>query len=173
MDDMICTGNYMNLLEYFKETMMKGFAMSDLGRMKLFLGVEVIQDSKGMFITHQKYATEILIIFGMENSNYVQNSMVSGHKMSKEGSGAAVYPTKFKQLIGSLRYLTVTRPDLIFSVKLVSRYMEQPNEQPNKQHMLAAKRILRYVQGTIGFDIQYKKGFFFFEHSTIKDKDRV
>lgn len=69
----------------------------------------------------------------------MKNPMVPGHKLSREGAGEDVNPTVFKQLIGSLRYLIVTRPDLTFSVNLVSRYMESPNEL----HMLAAKRILR------------------------------
>lgn len=90
--------------------------------------------------------------FGMESCNPVRNPIVPGNRLTKEGVGPSVDSTSFKQLVGSLRYLTVTRPDLIYSVNLVSRYMENPTEQ----HMLAAKRILRYLQGTIGFGIQYK-----------------
>lgn len=84
----------------------------------------------------------------------MKNPIVPGNNLSKVGAGDAVDSTDFKQLVGSLRYLTATRPDLIFSVNLVSKYMENPNEQ----HMLAAKRILRYVQGTAGYGIRYKRG---------------
>lgn len=97
-----------------------------------------------IFINQQKYVVDILKKFGMESCNSVRNPIVLGHKLSKEGARPAVDSTTFKQLVGRLRYLTATRPDLIFSVKLVSRYMENPNEQ----HMLAAKKILRYVQET-------------------------
>lgn len=137
----------------FKESMMKEFAMTDLGKMKYFLGVEVIQDEVGIFINQRKYAEEILVKFGMENCNSVKNPIVPGHKLSKDGGGVEVNSTMFKQIVGSLRYLTVTRPDLVYVVNLVSRYMESPTEL----HMLAVKRILRYVQGTKGLGVQYKR----------------
>jgi len=78
-----------------------------------------------------------------------KNPIVPGYKLSKEGGGDVVDSTTFKQLVGSLRYLTPTRPDLVYSINLVSRYKEKPSEQ----HMLAAKRILRYVQGTSAYGI--------------------
>lgn len=154
VDDLIYTGNSAAMMESFKESTMKEFSMTDLGVMKYFLGVEVVQGEEGIFITQQKYAKEILRRYGMEGCNSVKNPVVPGHKLTRAGSGEAVDPTTFKQLVGSLRYLTVTRPDLIYSVNLISRYMEAPTEQ----HMLAAKRVLSYVQGTTDFGIQYKKG---------------
>ena len=153
VDDLIYTGNSVTMLERFKKSMMNEFSMTDLGGMKYFLGVEVIQGEQGIFINQQKYAEEILERYGMESCNSVRNPIVPGHKLTRPGAGENVDPTTFKQLVGSLRYLIVTRPDLIYSVNLVSRYMEQPNEQ----HMLAAKRILRYVRGTTELGIQYKR----------------
>lgn len=154
VDDLIYTSDSEMMLESFKTSMKREFAMTDLGRMKYFLGVEVIQDEEGIFISQKKYARDMLKKFGMEVCNAVRNPIVTGNKLTRRGAGAMVNPTAFKQLVGSLRYLTATRPDLIYSVNLVSRYMEEPTEQ----HMLAAKRILRYVQGTIEFGIQYKRG---------------
>ncbi|XP_019091415.1 PREDICTED: uncharacterized protein LOC109128812 [Camelina sativa] len=154
VDDLIYTGNSTVMLEEFKVSMMSEFSMTDLGKMKYFLGVEVVQDEKGIFISQKKYAEETLRKYGMEECNAVKNPMVPGNKLSREGAGEEVNPTTFKQLVRSLRYLTATRPDLIYSVNLVSRYMERPNEQ----HMATAKRILRYVQGTRDFGIQYKYG---------------
>jgi len=154
VDDLIYTGSSMDMIEKFKTSMMEEFSMTDLGRMKYFLGVEVIQDETGIFINQRKYAAEILKTYGMEDCNPVKNPIVPGQKLTKEGAGELVDSTKYKQLIGSLRYLTTTRPDLIYSVNLVSRYMESPTEL----HMLAVKRILRYVKGTQGYGIQYKRG---------------
>ena len=154
VDDLIFTGNSEEMLEEFKASMKEEFSMTDLGRMKYFLGVEVIQDEEGIFIGQKKYAEDTLKKFGMESCNSVKNPIVPGHKLSKEGDGPPVDATMFKQIVGSLRYLTATRPDLIYSVNLVSRYMEKPKEQ----HLLAVKRILRYVQGTTNFGIQYKRG---------------
>lgn len=153
VDDLIYMGNNTGMLEEFKETMKKEFAMTDLGVMKYFLGVEVVQDEAGIFICQKKYAEEILTKFGMETCNSVRNPIVPGQKLTKEEVGDAVNSTQFKQLVGSLRYLTATRPDLMFSVNLVSRYMEEPREQ----HLLVVKRILRYVQGTVTMGIRYKR----------------
>lgn len=152
VDDLIYTGNSEEMLEEFKASMKDEFSMTDLGRMKYFLGIEVIQDEEGIFIGQKKYAEDILEKFGMASCNFVKNPMVPGQKLSKEGYGPPVDATMFKQMVGSLRYLTATRPDLIYSVNLVSRYMEKPTEQ----HLLAVKRILRYVRGTTGYGIQYK-----------------
>ena len=69
VDDLIFTGNNEDMFERFKESMKKEFAMSDLGKMKYFLGVEVIQDHHGIFINQMKYAHEVLERFGMLNSN--------------------------------------------------------------------------------------------------------
>lgn len=84
VDDLIYTGNSETLLKHFKISMMKEFAMTDLGMMKYFLGVEVTQDEHGIFISQQKYAVEILDKFGMESCNSVRNTIVPGQKLSKE-----------------------------------------------------------------------------------------
>lgn len=154
VDDLIYTSNSATMLEEFRSAMEKEFAMTDLGKIKYFLGVEVTQNEKGIFICQKKYAEETLKKYGMEDCNSVRNPMVRGIKLSKEGSGGRVDPTSFKQLVGSLRYLTATRPDMIYSVNMVSRFMESPTEQ----HLAAAKRILRYVKGTSDFGIQYGRG---------------
>ena len=154
VDDLIYTSNSEVLLEKFRKSMEKEFAMTDLGRMKFFLGVEVIQDERGIFINQKKYAMDTLKKYGMEECNSVRNPMVPGNRLTKDGDGTSVDATSFKQLVGSLKYLTATRPDLIYSVNLVSRYMENPGAL----HLAAAKRILRYVKGTNGFGIQYKRG---------------
>lgn len=154
VDDLIYTGNSTEMIEKFKGSMMREFSMTDLGKMRYFLGVEVVQDKKGIFVNQKKYAEETLKKYGMEECNSIKNPMVPGHKLTKAGDGEEFNRTTFKQLVGSLRYLTATKPDLIYSVNLVSRYMENPNEQ----HMVTAKRILRYIQGTRGFGIQYKYG---------------
>ena len=154
VDDLIYTRNSTEMFEEFKSSMMNEFSMTDLGKMRSFLGVEVVQDKKVIFITQRKYAEEILKKYEMEECNPVMNPMVPGQKLTKAGAGEEVNPTTFKQLVGSLRYLIATRPNLIYLVNLVSRYMESPNEQ----HMVAEKRILTYIQGTRDFGIQYKYG---------------
>lgn len=149
VDDLIFTGNCEELFEDFKCSMKKNFAMSDLGKMRYFLGVEVTQNAKGIFIHQQKYANEILSKFGMEDCNFVCNPIVPGIKLSKDETGKCIDATKFKQIIGSLMYLLATA----YSVCLIARYMERPTEM----HQACVKRILGYLKGTITLGVLYKK----------------
>ncbi|KAJ8899766.1 hypothetical protein K2173_019466 [Erythroxylum novogranatense] len=154
VDDLIFTGNDEVMLKEFKSSMKEEFEMTDLGKMKYFLGVEVIQDEDGIFIHQKKYAGEILERFNLQNANDVKNPIVPGVKLSKEGDGNRVDCMLYKQLIGSLMYITTTRPDLMFVVCLLSRYIMDPRDE----HMQVAKRVLRYIKGTLGFGVFYKRG---------------
>ncbi|MCI44998.1 copia-type polyprotein, partial [Trifolium medium] len=91
--------------------MMSQFAMTDLGKMKYFLGIEVQQTKEGIFIHQMKYATEMLRKFGMENCNKVCSPIVPGCKLVKNESGKASDAKVYKQMVGSLMYLLATRPD--------------------------------------------------------------
>ena len=84
----------------------------------------------------------------MENSNSVHNPIVSGCKLVKDENGVVVDETLFKQMVGCLMYLTTTRPDLMFAVSLIYRYMGKPTEL----HLLAAKRIMRHLKGTLDLE---------------------
>jgi hypothetical protein len=154
VDDLIYTGNDTKMVEEFKESMKMRFAMTDLGKMRYFLGVEVSQNKKGIFIYQHKYASEILSRFGMEECNKVCSPIVPGYKLVKDENGKASDSTAYKQMVGCLMYLLATRPDLAFSVCLVARYMERPTEM----HVAAVKRILRYLKGSLSFGIWYKNG---------------
>ncbi|XP_048618548.1 uncharacterized mitochondrial protein AtMg00810-like [Brassica napus] len=131
--------------------MTKEFEMTDIGLMSYYIGIEVKQEENGLFITQEGYAKEVLKKFKMDDSNPVCTPMECGVKLSKEEEGESVDPTLFKSLVGSLRYLTCTRPDILHAVGVVSRYMEHPTTT----HFKAAKRILRYIKGTINFGLYY------------------
>ena len=154
IDDLIYTGNDMELCEKFKKAMKSEFDMSDLGKMKYFLGVEIQQTSEGIHVTQMKYAGEILERFGMTHCNSVQNPIVPGTKLTRDEGEANEDATWFKQLIGSLMYLSVTRPDIVFVVCRLSRFMNEPKSS----HVAAAKRVLRYVKGTASLGLFYKRG---------------
>lgn len=154
VDDLIYTGDDENMMVEFKESMMKEFDMTNLGKMKYFLGIEVVQFDGGIFINQAKYVMEVLRRFGIKHSNFVENPMVPGFKISKDENGIEMDGSFLKQLIESMMYLTATRPDIMYVVSLLSRYMSRPTEL----HHLAAKRILRYLQGTTRFGILYGKG---------------
>nr|KYP44456.1 Retrovirus-related Pol polyprotein from transposon TNT 1-94 [Cajanus cajan] len=154
VDDLIYTSNDESLMSAFKNSMKKEFDMTDLGRMRFFLGIEVLQEDDGIYIYQRKYALEVLRRFGMSDSNFFKVPIVPGCKLSKDETGMKVDETRYKQLVGSLMYITATRLNLMFSVSLISRFMSQPTQI----HMQVAKRVLRYLQGTVDFGIFYKKG---------------
>ncbi|KAJ8628309.1 hypothetical protein MRB53_021616 [Persea americana] len=90
----------------------------------------------------------------MSNCNPVSTPVATGLRLTKEREGRDINPTLFKSLIGSLRYLTITRPDIVYAVGLLSQYMEIPKES----HWVAAKRILRYIKGTMDLGLFYDYG---------------
>ncbi|XP_059658417.1 uncharacterized mitochondrial protein AtMg00810-like [Cornus florida] len=87
----------------------------------------------------------------MEDCKLVNTPMKVGIKLSREKDRETMDPTFFKSLVGSLRYLTCIRPDILFAVGLVNRFMERPTIT----HFKAAKRILRYIKGTLDFGLFY------------------
>ena len=138
----------------FKNSMLREFDMTDLGTMRFFLGIEVLQRSYGIYICQKKYALEVLKRFRMENNNLVHNSIVPGCKLYTNENGVHVDKTLFQQIMGCLMYLTATRPNLMFAISLISMYMTKPT----KLHLMATNRILRYLKGAIGLRVFYKKG---------------
>ena len=141
------------MMSSFKCSIMHVFEMTDMGKMKFFLGIEVSQQNNGIFICQKKYALEILKRFGMLESHEVNSPIVPGSKLSKDADGVAIDESYYKKIVGSLMYLTTIHPDLVYNVSLISRYMAKPT----KLHLQAAKRILRYLKGTFDYGIMYKK----------------
>ena len=124
--DLIFLGNNDEMIEEFKGTMTREFEMTDLGFLKFFLSFEVKQGETGIFISQETYAKEILKKYKMTNYNPVSILMEPGEKLSKYDEGERVDANRYRSLVGSLRYLTCTRPDLSLSVSIISRFMEEP-----------------------------------------------
>ncbi|XP_039038603.1 uncharacterized mitochondrial protein AtMg00810-like [Hibiscus syriacus] len=154
VDDLIYTGDDEDMIIDFKNSMMKVFDMSDLGKMRFFLCIEVLHEPNGIFLCQRKYTREVLKRFGKIESKPVNIPIVLRTKMNKDEDGVLVDGTYFKQLVRSLMFLTTTRSDIMFSASLISRYMARPTEL----HLQAGKRILRYLNGTSNYGILYKKG---------------
>ena len=153
VDDMIYTGSSVQLINEFKEAMMKMFEMSDLGKLSYFLGLEVQQGEDGIFLSQQKYANDILSQFSMVGCKTVGTPMNVSEKLTSDDGTGIADARKFRSLVGRLIYLTHTRPDLTYAVGIVSRFMHCPS----KQHFGAAKRILRYIAGTTSYGIWYSR----------------
>lgn len=125
--------------------------MTDMGLMRYFLGLEVLQTLEGIFLSQSKYAFQILERFAMKDCKPVATLVECGVSLIKASDGKPVDSTYYKSVVGCLRYLTCTRPDILFSVGLVSRFMENPTIT----HLKAVKRILRYVKGTYDYGLFY------------------
>ncbi|CAL2257015.1 unnamed protein product [Prunus armeniaca] len=154
VDDLIFTGNDESMFRKFKHSMMTEFDMTDLGKMSYFLGLEVLQRSEGIYVCQRKYAQAVPERFNMNQCNAVHNPIVPRFKMMKDEEGVAIDNTLYKRIVGSLMYLTATRPDMMYVINLISRFMERPTEL----HLNAAKRVLRYLKGTVRFGLFYRKG---------------
>jgi len=125
--------------------MKANFKMSDLGLLHYYLGVEVTQSETGITICQSAYAAKILESVGLAGCNPSHTPMEPRLKLSKQSSAPAVDPTRYRSIVGSLRYLVNSRPDLAYSVGYISRFMEAPTTE----HLAAVRRVLRYVAGTL------------------------
>ncbi|GKC04958.1 retrovirus-related pol polyprotein from transposon TNT 1-94, partial [Tanacetum coccineum] len=108
---------------------------------------------RGIFINQSKYAQEILIKYGMDTSDPVDTPMVDRLKLDEDPLGIPVDQTRFRGMVGSLMYLTVSRPDLVFTVYMCARYQAKPT----KKHLEAIKRVFRFLRGTINRGLWYPK----------------
>ncbi|KAH9751570.1 hypothetical protein KPL71_014344 [Citrus sinensis] len=120
VDDLVFTGSNPSLFEEFKRVMIKEFEMTDIGLTAYYLGIEVKQKEEDIFISQESYANEILKKFKMNDCKPISTPVECGVRLSKLDEGEDIDPTFFKILVGSLRYLTCTRPDIVYAVGLVS-----------------------------------------------------
>ncbi|GJS78827.1 retrovirus-related pol polyprotein from transposon TNT 1-94 [Tanacetum coccineum] len=105
------------------------FKMSMMGQMTFFLGLQISQSPRGIFINPSNYALEIIKKYGMLSTDPVDTPMVDKRKLDKDLQGKPVDPTHYHGMIGSLMYFTSSRPDLVFAVCMCARYQEKPTEK--------------------------------------------
>lgn len=153
VDDLLVTGSNTVQIKEFKEQMAKSFDMSDMGKLTYYLGIEVEQGNGYIQLKQTGYAKKILNKAGMLYYNSTKMPIHPKEILNKDEEGMPVDSTNFKSMIGGLRYLVQTRPDLPYSAGIVSRFMERPT----LMHQNAVKRILRYVKGTMDLGLVYTK----------------
>jgi len=153
-DDLIITGGDAVAVSKFKAQMRNTFRMSDLGLLSYYLGLEVTQGLDGITLRQSAYATKILEKAGLAACNSSATPMEMKLKLLKERSTPSVDATEYRSLIGSLRYLCNSRPDLAYAVGYLSRFMEAPRQE----HLAAVRRVLRYVAGTVHWGLHYHPG---------------
>ena len=151
---MIVTGSSSAIIEIFKAEMTQEFDMSNLGSLSSYLGIEVKQGKSFIFLSQTAYAQKLLQHAKLGECNAATTPLEARAQFTNEEGRSTVNSTVYQSLIGSLRYLTHTRPDLLFSVGILNRYMENPNQE----HYNGVKRVLRYIKGIEDYGLLYKKG---------------
>jgi hypothetical protein len=154
VDDLIITGLDEEEISKFKSEMKMLFKMSDLGHLNYYLGIEVHQNSGGIELCQASYAAKILDRASMTGCNPCHVPMEPRFKLSKNSTAQPVDTAEFRSIVGMLRYLIHTRPDLAFLVGFVSRFMEAPT----MEHLMAVKHIMRYIAGTLNWGVHYSRG---------------
>ncbi|XP_010430806.1 PREDICTED: uncharacterized protein LOC104715053 [Camelina sativa] len=153
VDDLLVTGSDRSSIFDFKKRMAEQFEMSDLGLLTFYLGIEVKQLETGIIMKQERYALRILEETGMSECNPTHIPMDMNLKLSKSHDEMAVEEQKYRKVIGCLRYLIHTRPDLAYNVGVLSKYMQEPKES----HGASLKQVLRYLRGTSSFGLFYKR----------------
>jgi len=120
--------------------------------LQYFLGIEVAQSKRGIFISQRKYILDLLKETGMTGCKPAESPIESNHKLQL-GVGESVDKERYQRLVGKLIYLSLTRPDIAYAVSLVSQFMHDPRES----HSQAVFRILRYLKSSPGKGLLFSK----------------
>ncbi|XP_021771481.1 uncharacterized protein LOC110735599 [Chenopodium quinoa] len=153
VDDMIITGDDKEEIAKLKGKLFLEFEMKDLGSLKYFLGIEVLRSKKGTFIFQRKYVLDLLTETGMIDCKPIDTPLMINHGLQIIEGGDSVDRKLYQRLVGKLIYLSHTRPDMAYAVGVVSRFMHKPQ----KQHLEAVYRILRYLKKAPGRGVLYEK----------------
>ncbi|KAH9696661.1 retrovirus-related pol polyprotein from transposon RE2 [Citrus sinensis] len=157
VDDILVTGPSSAELEHFIATLSSTFALKDLGILSYFLGVEVLYDEDCIFLSQRKYIIDLLAKVDMINCKGIDTPLSTGLKLQKSVQGQLGHyledPTYYRSIVGSMQYLVLTRPEIAFAVNKLSQYVSAPT----LQHLMACKRVLRYLKATQDYGLKFIK----------------
>ncbi|RVW13792.1 Retrovirus-related Pol polyprotein from transposon RE1 [Vitis vinifera] len=151
VDDMTITGDDLSGIQELKDFLNQQFEMKDLGHLSYFLGLEITHSTDGLYITQAKYASDLLSQAGLTDSKTVDTPVELNAHLTPSGGKPLSNPSLYRRLVGSLVYLTVTRPDISYDVHQVSQYLSAPRST----HYADVLRILRYLKGTLFHSLFY------------------
>ncbi|GJY94028.1 putative ribonuclease H-like domain-containing protein [Tanacetum coccineum] len=153
VDDIIFGSTKKELCTEFEKLMHKKFQMSSMGELTFFLGLQVMQKEDGIFISQDKYVDEILKKFGFSTVRIASTPMETSKPLLKDVEAEDVDVHLYRSMIGSLMYLTSSRPDIMFVVCACARFQVTPKVL----HLHAVKRIFRYLKGQPKLGLWYPK----------------
>ncbi|KAL0541043.1 hypothetical protein IC582_021073 [Cucumis melo] len=148
---MIITGNDPQAISDLQHYLGQHFEMKDLGSLNYFLGLEVSRRSDGYLLSQDKYASDLLARSGITDSNIASTPLDPNVHLTPYDGVLLENVSLYRQLVGSLIYLTVTRLDIAYAVHIVSQFMAAPRTI----HFTTVLRILRYIKETLGHGLQF------------------
>jgi histone deacetylase 1/2 len=155
VDDIIVTSSSNKAITALLQDLGSAFALKDLGDLHYFLGIEVKRMNHGIVLTQEKYALELVNRVGLKGCKTLPTPLSASEKLSIS-EGDPLGPddgTRYRSIVGALQYLTLTRPDIAFSVNKVCQFLHAPTTV----HWSAVKRILRYVSGTVSLGLTFRR----------------
>lgn len=153
VDDIIFGSTKDELAHSFSKLMQEEFEMSMIGELTHFIGLQIRQQELGIFLSQSKYAKNLVKMFGLESASFVRTPMSPNVKLTVDLLGKSVDSSLYGSMIGSLLYLTASRLNINYSVGVCARYQANPKES----HMIALKRIIKYVKTIADFGVWYNK----------------
>jgi hypothetical protein len=145
VDDILVASPNSALIDRLISKLQGDFPIKDLGRINYFLGVEVIHAPHGLFLSQRKYILDLLQKTNMLTAKTVTSPMSSSTTLSRFDGEAFDDPSLYRSIVGSLQYLSLTRPDVSFAVNKVCQFLQRPTIP----HWTTVKRILRYLKHTL------------------------
>jgi hypothetical protein len=155
VDDIIIVSSSNQAIDKLIQKLKVDFAVKDLGTLDYFLGIEVKATKNGVLLSQKRYALDLLRKANIEKCKSISTPMSATEKLFRDQGIPLMENEQFKyrSIVGGLQYLTMTRPDLSFSVNKVCQYIQTPTDA----HWAAVKRILRYVKGTLDLGLKIQK----------------
>ena len=153
VDDIIFGSTNADLSKEFADVMAQKFEMSMMGELKFFLGLQVQQLPDGIFISQGKYIVDLLKKFGFTDCRPTKTPMSTANHLTADSSNTNTNSTSYRGMIGSLLYLTASRPDIMFATSMCTRYQANLKES----HLQAVKRIFRYLKHTPHLGLWYPR----------------
>ncbi|GJU81039.1 retrovirus-related pol polyprotein from transposon TNT 1-94 [Tanacetum coccineum] len=152
VDDIIFGSTNPDFSKRFANLMKNNFEMSMMGELKFFLGLQVHQSPRGIFISQSQYAIELLKKHGLDECVSMSTPMAT-ERLDADLQGTPTDQTTYRRMIGGLMYLTASRPDIAFATFVCARYQARPTVK----HLKEVKRIFRYLRQSYNMGLWYPK----------------
>uniref|UniRef100_A0A803P5L5 Integrase catalytic domain-containing protein n=1 Tax=Cannabis sativa TaxID=3483 RepID=A0A803P5L5_CANSA len=151
VDDIILAGPNLQLLHHLQDALQARFKLKTLGPLKYFLGFEIARANSNLFLSQRKYTLQLLQDTGYTDSKPAKAPMDPRQRLNDQDGDLLDNPSHYRQVIGRLLYLTLSRPDITFAVNTLSQFMSSPRTP----HLTALHHLLRYLKGSPGQGILY------------------